>query len=125
MRHKRADPNFRTLEKTRRWEFYHLRGGKEYYRARNQALKKTVMLKYGGQCLRCGETDLASLTIDHVLDDGAEVRRKKRDPYDIYRKIVNIPVRSDLQCLCMSCQWKKRAYGPDFSKWSYQMSDFF
>jgi len=87
-----------------------------------QNIKLEVMLKYGGNCVACGETDLATLSIDHINNDGYEKRKNGEDNavnagYMFYLELRDNPKRNDLQCLCMNCQFKKRAYGPDFTQW--------
>jgi len=70
---------------------------------RNKATRKkekiAVVEKYGRVCQCCGESNYKFLTIDHVNNDGGKESERK----NIYRYLVNIPVRSDLRLLCYNC----------------------
>lgn len=93
---------------------YNKAAGKKY----RSKVKTAVLAEYGGCCLNpaCKETDPACLTIDHVFDDGAEERKKlKTGLYAMLRR-WGYP-KDRYQLLCHNCQWRKRAYGPDISKW--------
>lgn len=89
-------------------------------------LKSTVINQYGGRCAnpRCNEDELVVLTIDHKNDDG-NIERKKlvKENKLFYLTLYKQTKRDDLQVLCQSCQWRKRAYGPDFSKWPTKSYD--
>ena len=75
----------------------------ERYGNRSKTLRKqakiSVIEKYGGVCQCCGESNYKFLTIDHINNNGRQESRRK----DIYRYLVNIPVRSDLRLLCYNC----------------------
>ena len=82
-------------------------------------VKREVITAYGGGCNACGERDPATLSIDHIFDDGAEERRRGggagRDLYTWLRR-HGFP-KDRYQLLCMNCQYRKRNYGPDFTSW--------
>jgi|SRR5579862_2702211 len=83
--------------------------------------KVAVMNLYGnGSCTFCQDDDIAVLSLDHINDDGVKDRRISGfkgmgDPF--YIQLLKQPKREDLQVLCMSCQFRKRKYGRDFSLW--------
>ena len=108
----------RSLIRTKKWRGEHFLEARQYDIQRILGTKQKVMDKYGGKCRFCTAKDIACLTIDHINDDGSEERRNGGG-YGIrfYRNLLKIPIRDDLQCLCINCQWRKRAYGPDPSKW--------
>lgn len=83
--------------------------------------KETVLRTYGGECAYCRTKELAILSIDHINDDGFRDRKKSGLETNSYAALLKGLKRSDLQVLCLSCQWRKRAYGPDFSKWPEKM----
>lgn len=83
------------------------------------AIKQKVINRYGGECKFCHAKDIACLSIDHINDDGANERRRFRlnNGTRWYRILLKSTIRTDLQVLCMNCQWRKRIHGPDHSKW--------
>jgi len=105
------------LEQTRQRRY----ANPELYRKRlkeyNKKRKIYVLRKYGGCCANpfCKEEELAVLTIDHINDDG--YKERKLCDCNNYYKLRRLPKRPDLQVLCMSCQLRKKAYGPDFNTW--------
>ncbi len=85
----------------------------------NKVSKKQTRLKkdkvynaYGGyKCSCCGETNEKFLTIDHINNNGARDREEMRkEGRDLYTYIIKNSFPSDLQILCMNCNWAKR-YG--------------
>lgn len=94
-------------------------------RRRRKEAKEEIVKLYGGKCKnpQCNERDMAVLSMDHINDDGTQDRkadtRIKKAIYlhllSEYRK--SHVLRADLQILCMNCQFRKRAYGRDFSLW--------
>ena len=75
-------------------------------------LKELVIKKYGGKCQCCGETEPIFLTIDHVNNDGA-IERKKRREYgnSHYRRLLNEDLSQNYQLLCRNCNWGKFVKG--------------
>jgi hypothetical protein len=49
---------------------------KKKERNRIQKLRHEVIEAYGAACVCCGETKFVFLTIDHIMNDGAEHRRE-------------------------------------------------
>ena len=114
----------KTREKYKLWYRDHSAMELEKCRGRRLKLKADVMEKYGGYCAYCSSRELAILSIDHKNDDGAIKRGNNEDDpksCNFYRLLLKTPRRNDLQVLCMACQWRKRAYGRDFSTWESKM----
>ena len=85
-----------------------------------------VIQKYGGVCVGCGSTELATLSIDHKTDPTTLEKAKKTEygGSHFYRRLLKEPLRDDLQVLCMSCQFKKRTYGPNITNWPAKRQEF-
>ena len=74
-------------------------------------LKNDVFEAYGGwKCACCGELERSFLTIDHMQNNGSQLRREGVHGHStqFYRwlKKSNYPI--DFQVLCMNCQFGKR-----------------
>ncbi len=72
--------------------------------------RHAVFMAYGGyRCACCGETEETFLTIDHINNDGAEMRRNKIHGHGFqfyaWLRRNNYPV--GFQVLCMNCQYGK------------------
>ena len=72
-------------------------------------LHKKVLLKYGGVCTSCKETELKFLTIEHINGDGSkEIREKfKEQKYAFYNHLLNMDKRNDIEVLCFNCNCSK------------------
>jgi len=79
-----------------------------------RSIKLECLRNYGGEICKCGETDMNTLTLDHVNDDGAEHRRETgtrgNNFYHMLRK-NGFPNDPPLQVLCLNCQIFKRNKG--------------
>lgn len=69
--------------------------------------KKTVMMSYGNQCVKCGEDKIERLIIDHKNNDGTVQRRQLKyyTGVRMYRWLIkqNFPQDLGLQILCYNC----------------------
>jgi len=82
-------------------------GIKAHIRDESQKLKLKVMESYGGKCACCGESNIAFLSIDHILGDGA-AHRSKMPGVNLYKWLRNNGFPKDnFQCLCMNCNFAK------------------
>lgn len=87
-------------------------------RAKNRVQRKLdVLLAYGGVCACCGEQDWRMLTLDHILNDGAEERRvlspdgtNKSYNFYGYLKRNGYP-QGPYQVLCWNCNMSKAHFG--------------
>lgn len=55
----------------------------------------------------CGYSDIRALTLDHVLNNGAE-ERKRIGERGVYNRCLRDDVTDEYQILCMNCQFIKR-----------------
>lgn len=73
-------------------------------------LKEEVLTHYGGgkcACIKCGQADLACLSIDHIEGGGTREKNEKGiGSYYLWLKKNNYP--EGYQTLCMNCQFVKR-----------------
>jgi len=83
-------------------------------RERTAALRRAVLRLYGSECACCGETEERFLTIDHVNNDGSLRRRENRSGNrsgPIFYKRILKTKPSDLQVLCLNCNFGKYQNG--------------
>lgn len=68
-------------------------------------LRLSILEMLGNCCKGCGYSDKRALQIEHINGDGAEERRKYKDPNTCYRFIKSqIEAGSDrYQILCANC----------------------
>jgi hypothetical protein len=74
-------------------------------------LKDEVFQAYGGwKCACCGETGKHYLTIDHMENNGSELRRKGVHGHStqFYRWLKKSGFPPEFQVLCMNCNFGKR-----------------
>jgi hypothetical protein len=95
-------------------------------RERAVRMKQTLMDKYGGVCVCCGEKRVAFLTIDHANDDGAELRKAKihRGGRSFYKWLLRQPIDETLRVMCWNCNLGRRATGvcPHIDNSFYEMA---
>lgn len=90
----------------------------DHYRAQSRKSKRKlvdqVFNKYGLKCVRCGFNDRRALTLDHVMNNGAE-ERKAIGERGVYRRSLKDQHTNEYQVLCMNCQFiKRREHGGDW-----------
>lgn len=71
------------------------------------ARKDKVFMAYGGyRCACCGETEKSFLTIDHMNNDGAKMRKEgiHNHTSKLYRWLKDHGYPKGYQILCMNCQ---------------------
>jgi len=73
----------------------HGRGSK----LRNDEIKRQAIEKYGGACSNCSFDHAPSLTFHHKNGRREDEPRGK----NIYRQLINEPIRNDVIILCNSC----------------------
>jgi hypothetical protein len=83
--------------------------------ARDVAIRRAVIARYGNRCACCGESSPMFLTIDHVNNDGwaerARHSRHKVMPIKVFKALLEGPLRDDLQSLCFNCNFGKNRNG--------------
>lgn len=101
---------WRELNNTREWKDKCNRARKE----KNRRIKDAVFGAYGGyRCACCGETEPLFLSIDHVNNDGARMRREMLGHRTMagaatYAWLHRHNYPAGYQVLCMNCQHGKR-----------------
>jgi len=99
------------------------RHGLQQLEARRQ-LKQEVLTHYGGgkcACVKCGESRLACLSIDHINGYGNEFRREAETFFNtrasgsaLYRWLKQAGYPDGYQTLCMNCQFVKRVENREY-----------
>ena len=71
----------------------------------NRKCHKQALMKYGGICVGCGETELGFLTLEHINGGGKKEIREKFDGQSdrLYRHLRDGPIRDDITVLCWNC----------------------
>lgn len=84
----------------------------ELARKRNAELRQQVYDRYGGKCVCCGESNPLFLTMDHVENNGNQMRKVHGGSSSgIYRWIIKNDYPKDFQILCMNCNFAKARNG--------------
>ena len=76
-------------------------------------IKDKIIKAYGGKCNCCGNSELLSLTIDHINGGGRkEYEQLKNKGSDFYKYLIknNFP-KDNYQLLCYNCNCCKSAFG--------------
>lgn len=76
-------------------------------RAAKRKLREKILSAFGGVCAICGFSDERALTLDHVLNNGAE-ERKKLGERGVYYRALKPEHRHEYRMLCMNCQFIAR-----------------
>jgi len=83
-------------------------------KAYRHKLKSSVIMKLGGRCNCCGESEQEFLTVDHIHENGGVHRRQLRSlgksGMAVYRIVRDAENTSDYQLLCWNCNISKH-YG--------------
>lgn len=83
-------------------------------REKDRRIKEAVFAAYGGfRCACCGETERIFLTLDHMLNNGAEWRRQVFGARNYagrrtYWWLLKHNFPAGFQVLCMNCNFGKR-----------------
>jgi hypothetical protein len=103
--------------------FYRLgrRNGKEYSafcrhcsaifsRERDQKLRLETLTHYSRgnvQCVRCNETRVDCLDLDHIKNNGSTDRKLSKSSYNLFRRLRKLGYPKGYQILCRNCNWIK------------------
>ena len=112
MARRRWSKNNRNREREKTAAYY--QANKERINAqiteRRRGMRRQILETLGAICNCCGETEPAFLTIDHVLNDGADDRRLRR--HLVYKRILDEGCPTDrYQILCWNCNSAKGMLG--------------
>lgn len=72
---------------------------------RNAAVRREVLLGYGGKCGSCDESSLDVLDVDHVGGGGSEERRTFKHQ-QLWARLVRDGFPSSHRVLCRNCNWR-------------------
>ncbi|KKN15177.1 hypothetical protein LCGC14_0988660 [marine sediment metagenome] len=99
-----------------------------YQRDRRRVLKKELLTHYGNgkcACVRCGESRLACLSIDHIEGRGSHLRKGAlRGSGAFYNWLKKQGYPKGYQTLCMNCQFIKRFENNEEGKYATQPIDW-
>ena len=98
----------------RRWDSANRDERRLKQREAEHAIRKEVLIAYGGVCVCCRETNLRLLTLDHKFDDGAEHRRvfgQKTMTFMRYLRREGYPQNLGLRVMCYNCNCGRAANG--------------
>ena len=109
----RLDHKAELKESSKKWYQAHWAEQKVAAKKRRLAIKHKVLTHYGNAkcaCVKCGESRLACLSIDHINGRKDEhLRGLGWQGGKIYRWLIKQGYPEGYQTLCMNCQWIKRA----------------
>ena len=80
-------------------------------RSRADALRREVVLRYGGHCACCGEAEPKFLALDHVNGGGRQHRARFGNVRAYYRSILVAGCPPAIQLLCHNCNLAKGFFG--------------
>lgn len=91
---------------------------KRRVRDRKIKIKATIVGAYGGKCVRCGESRLGCLELDHINNDGAMHRklvgqRGNSCNDKIYQWLIKNSFPEGFQILCANCHQLKHCTYPE------------
>lgn len=81
---------------------------------RYEKIRNEVFDRHGSECVACGETERLFLTIDHINNDGWQLRKTngyRESGVGLYLDILRYGMREDLEILCFNCNFGKRRNG--------------
>ncbi len=93
---------------------YHRKAANIVMRNKRYSWKKEIYDHYGNRCNCCGETEVHFLSIDHINNDGYKQRAYRNgkrgywSSYRVYEYIIKNNFPTDLQLLCMNCNYGKK-----------------
>lgn len=79
-------------------------------RVKRREQKQSIINKYGGKCICCGEKYIEFLTMDHINGDGAQ-HRKKIGRGNLYKWIITHNYPNTFRVLCYNCNCSIGHYG--------------
>jgi len=115
---------YREYHKLYRWKHPEYRTRQiEIGKKWREALKLEILTHYGNgkcACVKCGESRMACLSIDHINGEGyrhrKELRGKDIGGMNFYRWLRKNNYPAGYQTLCMNCQWVKRIENNELPK---------
>lgn len=103
-------------KQNREWKRKNKEKNKELNKQERERLKLEVLIRYSNsnppKCVKCGYSDVRALSIDHILNNGAEERRNNfgsrlNAGTTFYRWLRRNNFPTGYQTLCFNCNWIK------------------
>lgn len=94
-------------------EYYHKDWKKQQLRRekKHHELKIAALNAYGIICQCCKESEISFLTIDHIYNDGAKMKKIHGVGHNFYQWLKNNNYPHGFQVLCMNCNFSKYTNG--------------
>ena len=81
--------------------------------------RKRAILKLGGKCMNCGETNLRVLQLNHI-NGGGTPERKRRNSYQISMDVLK-EKRTDIDVRCANCNIIYEYERGRYKEWSLEI----
>ena len=81
--------------------------------------RKRAILKLGGKCMNCGETNLRVLQLNHI-NGGGRSERKRRNSYQISMDVLK-EKRTDIDVRCANCNIIYEYERGRYTEWSLEI----
>jgi hypothetical protein len=97
----------------------------EYDKNRSIAQKVLVLTHYSNgkcACVKCGNTDIRVLSIDHIKSGGNKQKKEEGSGWSFYHKLIKNNFPEGYQTLCMNCQFIKRVENNEIVETEESMS---
>ena len=92
-------------------------------RKAKEKLRQSVLDVHGRSCAICGFANEYALTLDHILNNGAE-ERSAIGERGVYRRSLDPENKSEYRVLCMNCQFIERRKASRQNQWRQAHSAF-
>ncbi len=103
----KANPE-KVREKMRLWREANREKTRKQDRERRRKIRIEAIVAYGGECVCCGETEMAFLTFDHIDGDGDKARKRdKAAGSSLPQWLKNRNYPPGIQLLCANCHLAK------------------
>jgi hypothetical protein len=88
------------------------------HHCRYWAAKELVFLALGDKCQKCGFADKRALQIDHIVGDGAKMRKEGKTIASLQDLKYVATHLKQFQILCANCNWIKRSENKEGNVWN-------
>ena len=83
---------------------------KEWQKKYIRKLRRLVLKKLGGKCIKCGFSNYKALQVDHIKGGGCKERREKTFKGEFNKYVLQSFIKKEnkYQLLCANCNWIKK-----------------